>query len=159
MILSGGDSISDCARLCSVLDNGRNMLIKLAIYQLRKPRMLIRLQRIKNNELEEVWKENKKFKGTNTSYCTQVRTMSYINAQLGITDPFWGGSGFYNRSKAQQESPKSCCCKRGKYNIEITGCRTQNHLLYLALWRSQLDCCIWFWQILFKKDTKQMYRL
>lgn len=88
MILSGGDSISDCARLCSVLDNGRNMLIKLAIYQLRKPRMLIRLQRIKNNELEEVWKENKKFKGTNTSYCTQVRTMSYINAQLGITDPF-----------------------------------------------------------------------
>lgn len=133
----------DCA-LFSVctdhLHDGRNMLIKLAIYQLRKSSMVKdRLQRTKAINWENSRNRGKSSTSKSTRYCTWVRIICYLNTQSGaVTDPFWRGTESCSRSKAQHES-KSCCFKRGKYNIGITGCKIQNHLVYLALWRSQLD--------------------
>lgn len=46
---------------------------------------------------------------------------------------------------------------RRKFNIGITGCKTQNLLIYFTLYKSQLEYYTQIWQTLFKKDTNQMY--
>lgn len=80
----------DCA-LFSVfidhLDDGRNMLIKLAIYQLRKSSMLKDgLQRTNAMNWDKSGNRRKNSTGTSTRYCTWVRIMCYINTQSAITD-------------------------------------------------------------------------
>lgn len=71
------------------LDDGRNTLTELAIYQLRKSCMLKdRLQRTKAINWEKSGNGGKSSSGTSTTYCTWVRIICYINTQSGITDRF-----------------------------------------------------------------------
>lgn len=83
----------DCALFSVCIDHlhdGRNMLIKLAIYQLRKSSMVKdRLQRTKAINWENSGNRGKSSTGKSTRYCTWVGIICYINTQSGaVTDPF-----------------------------------------------------------------------